>query len=319
MGKDPESAYNIIMEQDNVDKYQLSRVMEMWGRQDANAAMAKIETMEIGQNRTYAISGIIGGIAKENPNKAAEMAMSLTNLKERSESMDDVMRTWINQDINGAINFLEKMEGGKNKNDIVRASAYYISKENPSKAADLAMSITNPAVRRRSMEGIIGNWIDQDIDNAINFLVTVEESKTKNDFAKMSIRSIAKKSPNKAVDLAMSITDLAVRRRSMNDVISIWIDQDIDGAINFLANMEEGKNKNDIARASIFSLSRKDPNKALEFVNKNMTGKSRDDATSSVLLTLAINDPEKVAATLEGLPYGRVYERSVANPGTHLG
>ena len=63
-GKDPEAAYNIIMAQDNMEPYQLSTVFMLWGGQDANAAMAKIETMEIGQNRTHALSGLINGIAQ---------------------------------------------------------------------------------------------------------------------------------------------------------------------------------------------------------------------------------------------------------------
>ena len=88
---------------DNVaQSYALLRVMKMWGHQDANAAMAHIESMEIGQMRTRALSELIGGVAQEEPYKAAEMAISLTNLEERRKSMIKVMDAWPHQDIEGA-------------------------------------------------------------------------------------------------------------------------------------------------------------------------------------------------------------------------
>jgi len=121
-GTDPEGAFDLLSKRDDLKPWQMQSVFMLWGAQDFDAAMAKVQTVESGAVRTSALAGVLHGIAQTDIVRAADIAMSLDRADERTRSLQTVMHTWISQDIDGAMDFLSGLEDGKEKNDIVQNS-----------------------------------------------------------------------------------------------------------------------------------------------------------------------------------------------------
>ena len=260
-GKDPNRAYNLLAARDDTNSWQYQMVFMLWAGQDMDAAMSKVESMDIGEERTQALAGVINGMAQKDIYQAADFAIALDREEERQQALQSIMHTWINQDIDGAIEFISQLEAGESKNQIIQNSIWSLARSDPERAMELAQT---------QMSG-------QAQDNAVSNV----------------LRQMAREQPEKAAELVAKLPYGRVYTNSIRAIAREWGSEDPMTALAWVESLEEGEEKDQAFSSILNSFASSKPDEAKLYLTKMPEGEKRVDLAGNIAQKIADNDPQE--------------------------
>lgn len=297
-GKDPNRAYNLLASREETNAYQYHMIFMLWAGKDLDGAMAKVNSMEIGDERRHALSGMIGGMASKDINRAAEFATSLERDEEREQALQTIMHTWINQDIDGAVEFISQVEDVETKNNILESAMWALARSDPEKAMEVAQSQMSGQAQDRAVSNVIRQIAREDPVKAAELASDLPYGRVYSNSVQAVANEWGDREPMAALQWAETLTAGEEKEDAMNSILRSFADKEPEEAKVYLTQMPEGENRSKMAGYIADKMARNEPREALVWA-KSLSADLAGDATQTAISTWASKDPRAVVDYLQ--------------------
>jgi hypothetical protein len=298
-GKDPNRAYDLLAARDDTNSWQYQMVFMLWAGQDTDAAMAKVESMDIGDERTHALSGVINGMAQKDINRAADIAISLDREQERQQALQTIMQTWINQDIEGAIEFLGQLEDGETKNQVIQNSIWSLARSDPERAMELAQTQMSGQAQDNAVSSVIRQMAREQPEKAAELVANLPYGRVYSN----SIRSVAHEWGGEDPMAALAWVDTLgageEKDRALSSILNSFADKKPDEAKLYLSKMSESDKRVELAGNIAQKIAENDPREALIWANSLQDEAAVGRASNAAISKWAAQDPQSVVSYLQ--------------------
>jgi len=241
----------------------------------------------------------------KNPEGAHGYLLSKGNAVLDRSQIALLYATWGLTDPDAALAAVREMEGNAMRDEAFSGLVMAIARKDPERAFDLLNSLEDQSPEQ--FETIFGFWAKQNPSEAMAAATAMAPGRHRTSAIGSVLQEIAAKDIEHALRLANSLDHQEARKQALTTVTGIWMKEDMEGAMGYLSQMENGALKNEIVRNSLKEIVRVNPGRAFEFVHVNMTGAARDVAYGDVIRPVAKEQPEEAARMIKELPNGRGY------------
>lgn len=176
-------------------------VAKEWGVKNFTEAAAWANGLPE-DKRNAALSSAIEGLAQSSPELAAAEVGKLTDEEAQRDAVPTVARNYARLDVKGSIDWLN--------------------------------SLDNDDAKRDSMREVMPIWAASDSGAALEFIKGQSSPEVKDRAAETYIWSNRSSSPSELADVAGMITDEGDRARATGIVAARWMQEDKDGATNYI-------------------------------------------------------------------------------------
>lgn len=233
-----------------------------WAKLDPQGALAWARNLE-GDDRSDAVSSVIGQMASEDPMAAAAEVASLDpddqdraygevaeqfarqdlegaeawiatlSGESKQEAMSEMIEVMAGSDPQGAAERIATMESGGERDRAIEDVAEAWGRENPSEAADwLVQQETGEA--DDAMRRIMGNWAEQDQEGALSFIDSQPSGEIRDSATQTYLWVNRDTEPTQAMAMAESISDDRNRARTIGMTAGRWMREDEDAARSYI-------------------------------------------------------------------------------------
>jgi len=241
--------------------FNMQNVLSGWATQDADGALAWAKTNydpkdapawmkgrgnrgrggdtpkpDEGEERVdnpYVV-GIINGLAKSDPSRAANLVSELPYGRNRGMAVDSVLKSLLQNGTSDAMNWAATLEDEKLQNGVVQRVAGRIAEDDPAGAANWVNSLGSDAIKKDAMASIVSTWARKDIDEAAAWLEEVPAGPERDPSVSALADRMSREDPQEALIWAGTISDTERRRKKLEDIAERWIRRDADAAREFL-------------------------------------------------------------------------------------
>ena len=268
--KDPAAALALLNRQKATPgDYSINMVMSIWSRQDASGAASYAVTMKDGQQRSQALYYAASGLAQSDPDAALAWAQSLAKAGERA--------------------------------NMVRTVIAEVAERDPQVA--LALATAQPKREQRQLlQGVAGNWMQNDPDGAVTWVKTLGEGALKQDCLANMANYAMWSGTEKANEIIAMMPKGKQRRDTLENVTQyMGYYQDPETSLAWAKTLPV--EDQDLVTAQLSgSLAQSDPKAAAKLAETLPPSEKSVQALSDVAGQWAETDPEaamKWAGTLE--------------------
>jgi len=247
--------------------------LSAWGGADPDAAEAWAIKKHEGKesNENYYMVGVINGLAKTDPMRAAQMTQDLGYGGARGNALGTVVDELFRQGDGTAMEWIESMGeedarfrsgaagrvagrlakddpaaaaewvmglGLEESDKAVTSVAYTWGRQAPADAAAWTASIEDPTLRSRGMQSVVEMWARQDAQAAGEWLGGMPASPELDRPVQTYALTMQERDPQGAIGWANSITDQGTRDRVVGEIASRWMRRNSDEARAFLQQQD---------------------------------------------------------------------------------
>ncbi|MGK0189918.1 MAG: hypothetical protein ACI9R3_005737 [Verrucomicrobiales bacterium] len=115
---------------------QFDQLFRQWGRDDPEAAIARISEIQGQQNRSRALNGLMNGLAEMDPDRAISFTMGLENMAERRRALSAVAANITATDPQRALGLLEQVPSGDQRRQMIGSIASTWANQDPDAARE---------------------------------------------------------------------------------------------------------------------------------------------------------------------------------------
>jgi len=240
---------------------------------DPAAAIARIESLEHGSERSAAIVAAAAAIAQALPQKALELGLELPDSQERNDLLQQAARAWLHSD--------------------------------PMAALEWVKEVGEASVKRIVIHQHIDNLLaSNDPASAIVWLDRISEPIARDAFAGRAGEAWGRIEGQVAWQWATSLVGGETREIAIQSVLSSWAEQQpveaATAAVNQLPSDEQSRG----VLAVLLSWTQRDPAAAASWVSLFPESPLRETATQNVVGNWASRDVASARQWLEALPAG---------------
>lgn len=250
------------------NRFARNTILTTWATTDPDAAIRWAQehhTDENGEGNPWMI-GVIQGIAASDPVRASQLLAEMPFSEERGEAMAALLPHLLAQGTDVAQKWAESISDEQLKQGAISRIAETLAAKDP--AATAEWLTRNPGeAAERSMDNVIGAWMDQDKDSAIAYYKGLPAGPARSNALRGVANSMAMQDPRAAADfldqnaadaddrvyqqfawhsfgeapdLAASyigkITDAREQERMYSRMLDGWLRRDYDAASNWINN-----------------------------------------------------------------------------------
>ncbi len=195
---DPAKAAKLLSGMDAADASASYRsVAEAFGSKNFNQAKSWISSLPADE-QAGALAAAIAGLAKSDPQTAAQQAAVMT--------------------------------AGEAKDRAVEGVVTVMSRDNPQAAAEYLMQNGGADAQGESMRALIPAWVGKDPTAALNFVKTLPEGEVRDRGVRSYVWSNRTAPPSELVQVAETISDENDRSRTVGWMVSRWMNEDEQAA-----------------------------------------------------------------------------------------
>lgn len=229
-----------------------------WAKQDPQAALAWANGLT--GEKSQALSGVLGEVAKTDPAKAAQM-LSGVNAADASSSYRAVAeaygssnfaeaQSWIQSlpadqqeaalasaisglaktDPQGAAAQAAVMTAGNSKDRAVSIVVGSMARENPQAAADFVMKNGSADAQEQSMRSLVPVWVAKDSTAALSFVSSLPAGGARDRGLRSYVWSNNSAPPSELVQVAEQIGDERDRNQTVGTMVGRWMAEDQSAA-----------------------------------------------------------------------------------------
>jgi hypothetical protein len=145
---------------------------------DPQAAAQQAAGLAAGDSKDRAVEGVVNVMSRTNPQAAAEYLMQQGGVDAQAESMRSVIPNWVNKDPAAAMGFVNALPQGQVKDSGVRSYVWSNRSAPPGELVQMAETISDEGERNRTVGWMVGRWMNEDANAARAY---VEKSTTISD------------------------------------------------------------------------------------------------------------------------------------------
>ena len=263
---DPEAAYQAVSNIEKSGQREQARhnIVSIWAVNEPRYILENIDRFPPSL-QTSARQQAIGTIASTSPKEAAELALEQGSGAFESYLPSEVMRFWIEQDVEAAVNWVYNGPVAEEKQyNWVRALTSNLANSDPRRAFDLALKQAIPkggsfmGMNQTGLEAdVIGQLAYQNLELATELLSKVREGNTKsNAFSSVGGRYIDQGDSKKAFDLGLQLPDKQ-QAQYFQSISYSWARIDPEGFVESIENIPTAELRSSLARSMMSQWARR--------------------------------------------------------------
>ncbi|MXW07881.1 MAG: hypothetical protein F4X56_08780 [Gammaproteobacteria bacterium] len=168
----------------------------------------------------------------------------------------------------------------------------------PRAAYNVLDEVTDPILLRRLQEAVVRTWAQTDPRYILESLANIPHH-LHDTASSIARNAIATTNPEEAIELALKVPDNHARSSAIRQVLSIWMQLDLDTTINWVENFgSPNQQRYEVVDALTSLLVRDDPRRAFE-IARNETLLDRDDTGLEADVVRTIAEWESVETAVE--------------------
>lgn len=276
-----------------------------WGEEDPTAAMAYTKTM--GFPGMFVRGTVMQSWAAKSPQDAADYYTSnpaefrMSGMGGRggrgSSTAGSIAAEWAKQDSAGAMAWAESLEG-RDQGDAMKSVFSQVAKDDPSTAAGMLSSITDPEALKDAQNSVAREWGKTNWGDAQAWISSLPADQQAGATAQ-ALRGMADSDPVAAAANIGSIPEGDARDGTIENIARKWGRDDPAAAAAWVMETgSESAQKESIGQV-MSSWVQADAVSALSFVNAQPEGGVRDRATSSYVMANQSGDVKSNLALAE--------------------
>ena len=277
------------------DAKMLMRVLlTRWARENPDAALASLKTMDIKKGEEA--STLLSGLAAADPQRAAAWLTDPENRLVDFPVMGQILagsigKEWVRQDPAAAMAWAANLPDAQRSGALVGVLGTLVGTD-PGRAASLATQLDEDAggARRRVIGDIAQAWAKSSPAEAMVWA----RSLPGDDGTTAMLKSLESWSRNDPAAAAQHLDQLAAEPYSgeaLRLVTESWVRQAPNDAATWLANREEGEAKNTAMGTVMWNWTKQNPEAASTWLADQASGPARDAGVRGLALATFDNDP----------------------------
>lgn len=223
---DPEAAAKWVFDSTSGNTYTqaIRQVVSSWARKDPDAVANWLTDLDEGKDE--AIKQYLAHIAYRSPAMAKEWYSRIEDEKVRLSTASILAGALARKDIGDAIDFVDGLPAGKDRDRAVSRIVPVIAKEDASIAFEWAETIQDENVRQGSITYIVGRWASSEPAEAGAYVNSLPDGSLKDNCSRVYAMRIAKTAPSTAMQWAQSIEDNRIKTGAIRWVAHQWKQND---------------------------------------------------------------------------------------------
>ncbi|MDX1952967.1 MAG: hypothetical protein SFY81_12365 [Verrucomicrobiota bacterium] len=332
-----------------------------------------VESVKGPLRKDLIINPMLGRWAKVDPIGAMDYALTIQSPDLQAQARVEVIREWLNSDQAAVIDYIKASPNGQFKTMALQVLIPHMTRENPELALEFArtagsgnrntiyyplfttwaqhdpIAAANAVLlhvkgneRAGILDGILYNWTESDAKGALAWIRTLPDKTVKRQAMGLYLNQLNRNDPEGAAALLNEDISPQMRSSIVNSIATHWATMDLEGALNWVKSMPDGRLKDHAlnglgyqwaqtdpkAAAEYFSSLSKpsatgflptlagqwaaiDPDAALEW-SRSLSGNQQKQALQQVISAIAMRDPAK-AAMLANQMTGHMKTDVIAN------
>lgn len=273
-------------------------------------AVEKFRALGITDTRFGEYAMLLSAWAKADPTTALAFTTAKTG---GGFATNTVLSSWASVDPEAAIQWAQDNFKGDGANKYLPSIIRAIGGTDPGRATELLTSMPRSEERGEAVAAMLPHLISQGADAARQWIASLQDDTLRNGSAMIAAEQMASADPVGTVNWLLQGQGDATRRR-MDDVFSVWAQQDPTAAQAALASLPAGENRSNALRGIVEQTASTDPQAALALMNSH-----RSDVNDRTIEDFVWNSlrqsPEtavgQIAAITDQRNRNRMYSRVV--------
>lgn len=301
---DPKGLQRYIEDQPRNMKWGLNAALySSWAKTDLSAALASADQMEDNE-RAQAISGIVGTIAEESPQKALSLLeQHLNDARHSSWTYRNMFQAWGSRDREAALVAAYSLEDDEMRASALIGAMSELARENPTAALEWMDSQEQNRYFKNEKRQLLNQILREDVDSVLSYIDSRESSLEQRDL--LQGIHFSQLGDHKDFDEIMSIMNWVevvatgnTYTNKVRDVMSAMVRADPERAVDYFTTLRPGAARLQAVNSVASALAEKDIDAALNFFNSLEYEDERQRAMSAMSWRLVQNHPERAKALL---------------------
>jgi len=258
------------------------------------SVVASFRALGMTESRMGEYSVLLSAWAKTNPLQALEYAQANTG---NPFARNTILTTWAGYDPEGAIRWANEHHEGDGGNPWMVGVIRGIAASDPGRASQLLAAMPYSEERGEALGALLPTILSQGADAARLWAEGISDEMLKEGAIARIAEALAAKDPAGTADwLARNPGEAA--DRSMDNVISAWMESDQDAAIAYYKNLPAGTSRTNALRGVANSMALENPRAAADFIDANAS--DADDRVYQQFVWHSFGEDPALAASYVG-------------------
>jgi hypothetical protein len=213
----------------------LGQVVGGIAMEDPRKAAGIVMEMNEGKDRTDLVGNVAGKWAATNPQEALAWANGLENPDEKRSAQKSALGGWADQDPAAAAKQLASFDGVDQQEGVGVVGSRWARKE-PAVAAEWVAQQEGGSGKTQAMGDVMRNWTASEPEKASQWLTTQESGPGRDNGIVGLADTIGPSDPDASMEWVASISDADKRTNELKNRTKIWMNIDSEGATNWIQN-----------------------------------------------------------------------------------
>ena len=255
----------IVRGEDPLDRGRaLLAYIDQLGSGDFEEAVAHFRSLGITESRMGEYSLLLSAWAKTDPLAALEFAKANTR---SSFATNTILTSWAASDAEGAIQWARSNHEGEGANPYYAGIIRSLAETDPIRATELMTSMPRSVERGEALNAMLPHLLSKGNESTRAWIEGITDEALRNGAILRVADRLAVSDPAGTAAWLLANPGEATQRR-MDDVYSVWANQDEGAAMSSLASLPKGEERSNALRGVVNSVAAKDPQAAVSVMDR---------------------------------------------------
>jgi hypothetical protein len=255
----------IVRGEDPLDRARaMLAYIDQLGSGDFEEAVAHFRSLGITESRMGEYSLLLSAWAKTDPLSALEFAKANTG---GSFATNTILTSWAARDAEGAIQWASANHQGEGANPYYAGIIRSLAETDPIRATDLMTSMPRSRERGEALDAMLPHLLSKGNESTRSWIEGINDESLRNGAILRVADRLAVNDPAGTAAWLLANPGEATQRR-MDDVYSVWANQDERAAMSSLASLPQGEERSNALRGVVNSVASKDPQAAVSVMDR---------------------------------------------------
>ena len=279
--KDPQFALRWVKENtaSHEKDYKLKVIFQRWAENNPEDLYKYANEIKSEELRNYGYKQVFESFVKKDLTKAIKLLedIALTqDTKLLGAILSNSSQTWIQNNPESAIEFLDKIPDGVTKDDFLDTLAHTWSYKNPVDTIEWIETLPKSKSKNRYINSALNHLVQKDLSAASRYVETIQDDpQLASEACKTVFTKWCEYDPEKATTWLLQFEDHITSKFSYNATYK-WLQRDVDEALEWLEKLPRGHTRDNSISAVVEKFYLEDPEIALEWAETITDGNARN-------------------------------------------
>jgi hypothetical protein len=215
----------------------ISKVFEKISARGDQGALAMMQSLPEGRIKDLAAKGISDFMSLDHPRAAWDLASGIADSRLRPNAEERVLiqlRMGSLTDPDAGTKWMQSLPEGKTKDNLSEAISWYMAKDYPQAAMDMASGIGDSSRRTAAQKYVVRRVSENDLAAATQWMQSLPAGRAKDLAASGICGAIFYADPQAAMDMASGIGDSDLRTEAQKTTAAKWLRKDPAAATQWI-------------------------------------------------------------------------------------